>query len=296
MYKTLLGRSRSRMGSRVHQPRHARARRRGPGSARTSSSRRASHSGTGIVDGEHQSPREGRGRAGVARPESRMAGRSQFNLIRSSGRWQPDRAGRELRDARHRDERPEPENQRRCPRQVGRVRGTEARGTVLYINGAAGNIAPIYSVYPTPSSGHLSQFRVLLGDRILRGGCALGPGTERCDHARWRKRSSRRRAGRGSHGRRSLRAYAAPAATPDGRLPIRFVRINDTVIWSAPVEMFCEIAMDVRSRRRSPARSISGTPTAGSDTCRPRRRSKREATSRRRRRSQRRWKETSGMG
>jgi hypothetical protein len=32
------------------------------------------------------------------------------------------------------------------------------------------------------------------------------------------------------------------------RLPIRFVRINDTVIWSAPVEMFCEIAMDVRDR------------------------------------------------
>jgi len=38
-------------------------------------------------------------------------------------------------------------------------------GTVLYVNGAAGNIAPIYSVYPDPSSGHLSQFRVLLGDR-----------------------------------------------------------------------------------------------------------------------------------
>jgi hypothetical protein len=38
---------------------------------------------------------------------------------------------------------------------------------VLYVNGAAGNIAPIYSVYPDPESGHLSQFRVLLGDRIL---------------------------------------------------------------------------------------------------------------------------------
>jgi hypothetical protein len=38
---------------------------------------------------------------------------------------------------------------------------------VLFINGAAGNLAPIYSVYSNPQTGHLSQFRVLLGDRIL---------------------------------------------------------------------------------------------------------------------------------
>ena len=37
---------------------------------------------------------------------------------------------------------------------------------MLYINGAAGNIAPIYSVYPDPRSGHLTQFNVLLGDKI----------------------------------------------------------------------------------------------------------------------------------
>jgi hypothetical protein len=29
---------------------------------------------------------------------------------------------------------------------------------------------------------------------------------------------------------------------------VRFVRINDTLIWSAPIELFCEIAMDVRDR------------------------------------------------
>jgi hypothetical protein len=36
--------------------------------------------------------------------------------------------------------------------------------------------------------------------------------------------------------------------TPDSqvRLPIRFLRINaDTALWAAPVELFCEIAMDV---------------------------------------------------
>ena len=37
----------------------------------------------------------------------------------------------------------------------------------MFINGAAGNLAPIYSVYPSPKAGHLNQFRVLLGDKIL---------------------------------------------------------------------------------------------------------------------------------
>src|SRR5262249_41211673 len=50
--------------------------------------------------------------------------------------------------------------------------------TVLFINGAAGNMAPIYSVYPTPGAGHLMQFRVLLGDRILQANDAIPKGTD----------------------------------------------------------------------------------------------------------------------
>ena len=38
---------------------------------------------------------------------------------------------------------------------------------LVFINGAAGNLAPIYSVYPSPEAGHLGEFRVLLGDKIL---------------------------------------------------------------------------------------------------------------------------------
>lgn len=38
---------------------------------------------------------------------------------------------------------------------------------MLFINGAAGNVAPIYTVQRDPKSGRLGQFRVLLGDRIL---------------------------------------------------------------------------------------------------------------------------------
>jgi hypothetical protein len=120
-------------------------------------------------------------------------------------------------------------------------------GTVLYVNGAAGNVAPIYSVYPTAQSGHLSQFRVLLGDRILSAVRSMGPGTAEVSirHAEktidtplkpdviWPE---------------TLPAYLANDGRPLVRLPVRFVRLNDTVIWSAPVEMFSEISMDVRDR------------------------------------------------
>src|SRR5262245_7648733 len=45
------------------------------------------------------------------------------------------------------------------------------------INGAAGNRAPIYTVYPDFEKGHLSQFQVLLGDPILEADAHLGPTT-----------------------------------------------------------------------------------------------------------------------
>ncbi len=119
-------------------------------------------------------------------------------------------------------------------------------GTVLYINGAAGNIAPIYSVYADPSSGHLSQFRVMLGDRVITAARAMAPGTDRVTirHAQQVVESPRRE---DLVWPDELAAYA----TSDRqriKLPLRFVAINDTMIWSAPVEMFCEIAMSIREK------------------------------------------------
>jgi hypothetical protein len=119
-------------------------------------------------------------------------------------------------------------------------------GTVLYVNGAAGNIAPIYSVYADPSSGHLSQFRVLLGDRVIAAARAMPAGTDRVviRHAQQAVETPRRE---DLGWPDELAAYA----TSDRRrikLPLRFVAINDTVLWSAPVEMFCEIAMNIREK------------------------------------------------
>lgn len=50
---------------------------------------------------------------------------------------------------------------------------TATGATLLFINGAAGNIAPIYSVFPDPEKGHLSEFRVLLGDKIIEANKAM---------------------------------------------------------------------------------------------------------------------------
>jgi hypothetical protein len=120
-------------------------------------------------------------------------------------------------------------------------------GTVLYVNGAAGDLAPIYSVYPNAQSGHLSEFRVLLGDRVLAAVASLGPGTADATirHGEQTVETPRKE---GLAWPDELKTYAGADGRPVVRLPLRFVRINDAVIWSAPVEMFSEIAMEVRSR------------------------------------------------
>jgi hypothetical protein len=124
----------------------------------------------------------------------------------------------------------------------------KAGAPMLYINGAAGNIAPIYSVYDTPRAGHLTQFNVLLGDRILAANSAIGGATADVKlHAAEKWVETPRKAGLGWTD--DLAAYnrARADGTPLVRMPVRFLKINDTAIWSAPVEMFCEISMAVRN-------------------------------------------------
>ncbi len=124
----------------------------------------------------------------------------------------------------------------------------KTRAPVLFINGAAGNMAPIYSVYPDPQSGHLTQFRVLLGDRILAANKkiistsdsvklftgAITVESPRKPNLTWPS---------------YLAAYTTKAKNGVDlvKLPIRFLRLNDEVaIWSAPIELFCEVANKIR--------------------------------------------------
>ena len=124
----------------------------------------------------------------------------------------------------------------------------------LYLNGAAGNMAPIYSVYPNAEAGHLNQFKVLLGDKILEAykkietdvdsiklvTGSLTVETPRRPNLGWSSDLSR---------------YTS--TTKDGvnmvKLPVRFLKINkDIAIWSAPIELFCEISMGIREQSPFP--------------------------------------------
>jgi len=117
--------------------------------------------------------------------------------------------------------------------------------TVLYVNGAAGNIAPIYSVYPDPRAGHLAEFNVLLGERVRRAVEEMGPATNDVTMGFGERFIATPRKD-GLVWPEELAAYAKEDAKPLVKLPVRFLRINDTLIWSLPVEMFCEISMNVR--------------------------------------------------
>ncbi len=125
---------------------------------------------------------------------------------------------------------------------------------LLFINGAAGNLAPIYCCYPDPQSGHLGQFCVLLGDKILDGNrkisattnkVILNPGSLIVETPR-------------KHGLSWPSDFGNYTRTTNTginmvRLPIRFLKINeDIAIWSAPIELFCEISNEIRDRSPFP--------------------------------------------
>lgn len=121
---------------------------------------------------------------------------------------------------------------------------------VLFVNGAAGNMAPIYSVYANERAGHLRQFSVLLGDRILeaarnisatREAVTLRPGSVIVE--------TPRRPGLGWSPDLNDYTRTTGAGIHLVRLPLGFLKIDeDIAIWSAPVEMFCDIASNIRER------------------------------------------------
>ncbi|MBI2686065.1 MAG: neutral/alkaline non-lysosomal ceramidase N-terminal domain-containing protein [Acidobacteria bacterium] len=118
---------------------------------------------------------------------------------------------------------------------------------LLFLNGAAGDQAPIYTTQPTFQAGRLSQFRVLLGDRILETNRQLKTTSANVTLSTAADVvETPRRAG--------LTFPAELASYAPGqnvRLPVRFLKINkDIAVWSAPIELFCEIAMRIRDRSK----------------------------------------------
>ena len=132
---------------------------------------------------------------------------------------------------------------------------------MLFINGAAGNVAPIYSVpsvYPDFDSGpmqhhtagqHLTQFRVLLGDRILEANRLLGPTTPQVKLSLGETVVETPRK-TGMDWPPDMGNYIRETSTGATvvRVPIRFLKINnDIAVWAAPLELFSEIAIAIRN-------------------------------------------------
>ena len=117
---------------------------------------------------------------------------------------------------------------------------------VLFVNGAAGNAAPIYTVYPTPSAGHLGEFRVLLGDKILEAARGLGKGSEDVTLG-LDELTVETPLKAGLEWPAELTRYGGASTV---KLPVRVLWMGDTVVWSAPVELFGEISMAVRAVSR----------------------------------------------
>ncbi len=119
---------------------------------------------------------------------------------------------------------------------------------MLFINGAEGNVAPLYSVRPDFANSHLDEFDSLLGDKILATNDSIQHTTAEVtlSLAKTVIETPRKK---GLNWTDSLANYASVSA--DGanlvRIPVRSLVINhDTVIWAAPLELFCEIAMNIR--------------------------------------------------
>jgi hypothetical protein len=125
---------------------------------------------------------------------------------------------------------------------------------LLFINGAAGNLGPIYSQYVNPQKGHLDQFNVMLGDKILD---AYQKISTTADQVRLKTGSliveTPRKQGLDWPLELSNYNRVTNAGEKFVRIPIRFLNINDEIaIWSAPLELFCEISNEIRDRSPFP--------------------------------------------
>ena len=125
---------------------------------------------------------------------------------------------------------------------------------LVFINGALGNLAPIYSVYPNPQSGHLGQFRVLLGDKIIAANRMISTTTNDVilNTGALIVETPRKA---GMDWTPDLADYTRTTKTGEKmvKLPVRFLKINDDVaIWGAPLELFCEISNEIRDRSPFP--------------------------------------------
>jgi hypothetical protein len=124
----------------------------------------------------------------------------------------------------------------------------ELGAPMLLINGAEGNVAPLYSVGSNINDPRLKEYETLLGDRIIAANAAIGETTAKVSFSIGKTViETPRKSGLGWPDDLSQYASVSKDGVQQVRVPVYSLTINgDTVIWAAPLELFSEIALSVR--------------------------------------------------
>ena len=125
---------------------------------------------------------------------------------------------------------------------------------MLFINGAAGNLAPIYSVYPDARSGRMNMLRRLLGDKILMASKEILNYEDQISFSA-SEMDFLTPMKEGLKWPEALNEYIVEekGTAKTIKVPVRFLNINDKIgIWASPLELFCEISNEVRERSPFP--------------------------------------------
>lgn len=121
---------------------------------------------------------------------------------------------------------------------------------MLYINGAAGNLAPLYSGI---NVSVLTQFNLMLGDKILEANKKIITSPDITLNVGALTVETPRRKDMGWPVNMAKYTRTTKAGVNMVLLPVRFFKINnDVAIWNAPLELFCEISNEVRDRSPFP--------------------------------------------
>ncbi|MBI0398953.1 neutral/alkaline non-lysosomal ceramidase N-terminal domain-containing protein [Cyclobacterium marinum] len=125
---------------------------------------------------------------------------------------------------------------------------------MLFINGAAGNLAPIYSVYPDARSGRMNMLRRLLGDKIIMASKEILNYEDQVSFSA-SEMDFLTPMKEGLKWPEALNEYIVDekGTAKIIKVPVRFLNINDKIgIWASPLELFCEISNEVRERSPFP--------------------------------------------
>lgn len=120
---------------------------------------------------------------------------------------------------------------------------------MLFVNGAEGNIAPLPTVGNNLDDPRIKGFDATLGEPIVALNTSITATTGDVKLASDRILiDTPRKEGLGWIDTLTEFATTSPEGKPLVRVPVYTLTINgDTVIWAAPIELFCEIAINIRA-------------------------------------------------